>query len=123
VGHLETDDKGIAVRGLLVRHLVLPGCAADSLRCLDFLAGLSPDTFISIMSQYSPQYKARAYPEIARPLAETEYAQVTDHALELGLENIFIQELASQEQYLPDFEQQSPFNSSASVPGRIPPAT
>jgi putative pyruvate formate lyase activating enzyme len=110
VGHLEVDDDGIAVRGLLVRHLVLPGYLANSRRCLHFLADLSPDTCISIMSQYSPQYRACDYPEIDRALTEEEYGRVMDCALELGLENAFIQELGSQENCLPDFTQEAPFD-------------
>jgi putative pyruvate formate lyase activating enzyme len=121
VGHLEMDDEGIAVRGLLVRHLVLPDYLGNSRKCLRFLADLSPDTFVSIMSQYSPQYKACDYPGINRTLTKDEYDEVVDYALELGLENAFIQELESQEHYLPDFAQESPFNSSASIPGSFVP--
>jgi putative pyruvate formate lyase activating enzyme len=112
VGHLEMDDDGIAVRGLLVRHLVLPGYLGNSQRCLHSVADLSPDTCISIMSQYSPQYRAGDYPEINRTLTEEEYDEVLDYALDLGLENAFIQEIESQEHYLPDFAQESPFNSA-----------
>jgi putative pyruvate formate lyase activating enzyme len=116
VGHLEMDDDGIAVRGLLVRHLVLPGYLGNSRRCLHSLADLSPDTYISIMSQYSPQYRAGDYPGINRTLTEEEYDEVMDYALDLGLENAFIQEIESQEHYLPDFAQESPFNSALSIP-------
>jgi putative pyruvate formate lyase activating enzyme len=112
VGHLEIDDDGIAVRGLLVRHLVLPGYLGNSRKCLHFVADLSPDTYISIMSQYSPQYRAGEYPGINRTLTEEEYDEVMDYALDLGLENAFIQEIESQEHYLPDFAQESPFNSA-----------
>jgi putative pyruvate formate lyase activating enzyme len=117
VGHLKVDADGVAVQGLLVRHLVLPGQLENSRRCLRFLADLSPDTFVSIMSQYSPQYKACDYPAINRPLTKDEYDEVMDYALDLGLENAFIQELESQEHYLPDFEQESPFNADPSIPG------
>lgn len=110
VGHLEMDDDGIATRGLLVRHLVLPGNLENSRKCLRLLSDLSTDTFISIMSQYSPQYKASNYPEINRSLSETEYDEIMDFALDLGLENAFVQELESQEQCLPDFTKESPFN-------------
>jgi len=109
VGHLEMDDDGIAVRGLLVRHLVLPNYLGNSQRCLRLLADLSPNIFVSIMSQYSPQYKAGDYPEINRTLTKEEYDEITDYALDLGLENAFIQELASQDHYLPDFDQERPF--------------
>jgi putative pyruvate formate lyase activating enzyme len=112
VGHLQMDDQGIAIRGLLVRHLVLPGMLANSHRCLEFLAGISPDVFVSIMSQYSPQYKARDYPQINRTLTKAEYEDVIDYAIDLGLENAFIQEFESQDQNLPNFEKESPFNFS-----------
>ncbi|MBM4025969.1 MAG: radical SAM protein [Planctomycetes bacterium] len=109
VGHLEMDDHGIARRGLLVRHLVLPGAVDNSRRCLALLAQLAPATHVSIMSQYSPQYRANRYPPIDRPLTVREYDEVTDYALELGLENAFIQELDSRHRYLPDFDQDRPF--------------
>ena len=110
-GDLQMDNDDIAVRGLLVRHLVLPGHMENSRRCLDLLAGLSPDIHVSIMSQYSPQYKAGAYPEINRPLTDDEYDEIIGYALELGLENAFIQKLESQSHYLPDFDQEQPFET------------
>ena len=120
-GHLKMDEQGIATRGLLVRHLVLPGQLENSRRCLRFLADLSPDIFVSIMSQYSPQYKARDYPGINRTLTEDEYDEITDYALDLGLKNAFIQELESRERYLPDFAQESPFDAASSTPGSSAP--
>src|SRR5690349_11971774 len=93
VGHLQLDEDGIAVRGLLVRHLVLPNHVDNSRRCLRFLADLSPDVFVSVMSQYSPQYKACNYPSLNRTLTSNEYDKITDYALDLGLENAFVQEL------------------------------
>ena len=110
VGHLKMDEAGVARRGLLVRHLVLPGQMENSRGCLRFLADLSPETHISLMAQYSPQYRACEYPGINRALTEEEYDQVMDYALELGLENAFTQELESQDHYLPDFAQEKPFN-------------
>jgi len=109
VGHLKLDDDGIAVRGILVRHLVLPGQLENSRTCLRFLADLSPELFVSIMSQYSPQHKADRYPEINRTLTEDEYDQILEVAVDLGLENAFIQELESPDHCLPDFGQDSPF--------------
>ncbi len=117
VGHLEIDDDGIAERGLLVRHLVLPGCLSNSRRCLHFLADLSPDTFVSVMSQYSPQYKASDHPGINRKLTESEYDEIVDYALDLGLGNAFIQGLESRDHYLPDFDREHPFNPTESTPG------
>jgi putative pyruvate formate lyase activating enzyme len=115
VGHLELDNDGIAVRGLLVRHLVLPNYLENSRQCLKLVADLSPHTFMSIMSQYSPQYKAHRYPVINRTLTQAEYDEITEYALDLGLENAFVQELESQEQYVPDFAQESPFNFVSSI--------
>ena len=110
VGHLKLDDDGIAVRGLLVRHLVLPDCLSNSQRCLHSLAELSPETHVSIMSQYSPQHRACEYPGIDRTLTEEEYDQVMDYAVHLGLENVFTQQLESQAHCLPDFARESPFD-------------
>lgn len=109
VGHLELDENGIARRGLLVRHLVLPGHVDNSRRCLAFLAELSRDIFVSIMSQYSPLHRASCCPEINRTLSIREYDEITDYALSLGLENAFIQELDSRDRYLPDFDLDRPF--------------
>jgi putative pyruvate formate lyase activating enzyme len=114
VGHLELDEQGIATRGLLVRHLVLPGQLENSRKCLDVLADLSSDIFVGLMSQYSPQYKACNFPGINRTLTADEYDEIMDYALDLGLENVFIQELESQEHCLPDFAQDKPFNFDTS---------
>ena len=114
-GDLQMDNDGIAVRGLLVRHLVLPGQLENSRRCLDFLTGLSPDIHVSIMSQYSPQYKAGDYPEINRTLTDDEYDEIICYALELGLENAFIQKLESQSHYLPDFARKQPFKTDLAI--------
>ncbi len=111
-GNLQMNSDGIAVRGLLIRHLVLPGQLENSRRCLEFLAGLSPDIHVSLMSQYSPQYRAGTYPEINRTLTDDEYDEIISYALELGLENAFIQKLESQSHYLPDFDQERPFKST-----------
>lgn len=110
VGHLELDENGIAQKGLLIRHLVLPNHIENSKRCLDLIAGLSRYTFVSIMSQYSPQFKAYKYPDINRTLSETEYNEIIDYAEIVGLENAFTQELISQEKCLPDFASEKPFN-------------
>jgi putative pyruvate formate lyase activating enzyme len=113
VGHLQVDGVGVATRGLLVRHLVLPGHLDNSRECLRFLAELSPEICVSIMSQYSPQYQACRYPGIDRTLTEDEYDEIMGHALDLGLDNAFIQELASQDLLIPDFRQDKPFEAAA----------
>lgn len=113
VGHLQLDEAGVATRGLLVRHLVLPSYLDNSRKCLKFLAELSPEICVSIMSQYSPQYRACQYPGIDRTLTEEEYDEIMGYALDLGLDNAFIQELASQDLLIPDFRQDKPFTPTA----------
>jgi len=115
VGHLAMNEEGIAVRGLLVRHLILPGYLENSRKCLRFLADLSPDIFVSIMSQYSPQHRASRYPRINRTLTQAEYDEITDYAMDLDLEHAFIQELESQGHCVPDFAQDNPFNFAPSI--------
>ncbi len=112
VGQFEVDDNGIAKKGLLVRHLVLPNNIENTKKCLDTVANISADIFMSIMSQYTPMYKARQLSLLKRPLLEKEYEETIKYALELGLENAFIQELESQTTYLPDFTKETPFDKT-----------
>ena len=85
VGDLEIQG-GVAVRGLLVRHLVMPGFAADSRRILGFLAQeISPDTYVNVMGQYRPCADALAHAAIARRPTPKEIASAKAYALELGL--------------------------------------
>ncbi len=118
VGHLETDERGIAVRGLLVRHLVLPGQVENSRKCLRVVAALSPRTSVSILSQYSPRHRACSFPPLDRPITDREYDAVLEEALDLGLENAFVQELDSRENYLPDFTRENPFDAGAAAARR-----
>ncbi len=85
VGDLRIED-GVALGGLLIRHLVMPGGTAESTQILDFIAReVSPSASVNVMAQYRPLYKARDYPEISRPVARDEYHRVRDHAREMGL--------------------------------------
>lgn len=86
VGDLKTDGRGVATRGLLVRHLVLPGGRADSEPVLRFLAEeLSPRTYVNIMDQYRPCHRASEVPALGRPVTPEEVAAVKRVARELGL--------------------------------------
>lgn len=79
-------DKGIAKRGLLIRHLVMPSYVEDSKRILEFIAHeISKDTFVNIMFQYFPHFKAKDFPEIARRPTYREYSEVVSYAKRLGL--------------------------------------
>ena len=109
VGPLETDREGVAKKGLLVRHLVLPGLTANSRKCLDVVAAISKEIPLSLMSQYSPQHKAARFPEINRTLLAREYHELVDYALSLGLETLYTQDISSRDTYLPDFDREEPF--------------
>jgi putative pyruvate formate lyase activating enzyme len=111
VGNLSLDREGIAQRGVLVRHLVLPEDLAGSMESLAFLASLSTEIVISLMAQYSPQYKARSMPPLDRKISREEYERVLDSAWDLGLERCFIQEVESSEALIPDFRRADPFET------------
>ncbi|MBC7189163.1 radical SAM protein [Candidatus Aerophobetes bacterium] len=86
VGDLKVDERGIAYRGLLVRHLVLPGNLAGSREVLKFIAKeISKDTYVNIMFQYRPEYKAGDFEELSRRPTLSEYLQVIKIAREFGL--------------------------------------
>lgn len=111
VGNLVLDRDGIAQRGILVRHLVLPEDRAGSRASLAFLASLSREMVVSIMAQYSPQHKAQDIPPLDRPISEAEYERVLDWAWELGLQRCFVQEPESSDALVPDFRRPNPFES------------
>ena len=86
VGDLVMDSSGIAQKGLLIRHLVLPDGIAGSSSILKFIAEkISPDSYLNIMDQYHPAYQANRYPELNRRITKMEYQAVLDEARELGL--------------------------------------
>ena len=89
VGDLEISEKGIAIRGLLVRHLVLPNGLANSEAILRFLAQeVSPNVVLNIMAQYHPAFKADKFPLLNRRIKPNEYRRVVDLAKELGLAQV-----------------------------------
>lgn len=103
VGVLQTDAEGIAKRGLIVRHLVLP-CAVDETRLvLDFIAkNLPKETCISLMSQYTPI--AGMKKPLDRRLTKGEYRRAVDYAISLGFTNVFTQKLSSaSSDFTPEF--------------------
>ena len=91
VGDLKLDDRGIAYRGLLVRHLVLPNQLAGSEKVLKFLAEkVSKDVYLNIMAQYHPAYHACDFPELNRRIRPEEYHEVIQIAKNLGLHRLDI---------------------------------
>ncbi len=86
VGDLSINEGGTATRGLLVRHLVLPGCLADTEEVVKFLSQeISRDTYLNVMAQYRPEYNACSFPELDRRLMLREYNQAVRLAAEAGL--------------------------------------
>ena len=105
---LETDH-GVAKRGVLIRHLILPGKIDNSRAVLDLIKRhISLSVSLSLMSQYTPMPKVRRHPDLGRRLTYTEYHRVIDYALDLGFVNIFAQEV-DERSYAPDFERNAPF--------------
>ena len=107
---LHLDDAGMAERGLIVRHLVLPGAVNNSLAVLRFLAReLSPRLALSLMAQYRPIAAVAEISPLNRRLFFTEYAQVEAEMERLGFTQGWVQELSSADTYHPDFDQEAPF--------------
>lgn len=100
------DNEELLKKGVIVRHLVLPGCASDSKQVLKYLYdNYENKIFYSIMNQYTPLCGLEDYPEINRRLSESEYDEVVDYAIELGVENGFIQEgETAKESFIPEFD-------------------
>jgi putative pyruvate formate lyase activating enzyme len=89
VGHLQLGENGAAQRGLLVRHLVMPGHHENTAGVLHWIAdNLGPDTYLSLMDQYRPAYRAFGREDIGRPIRPDEYAQAHDLAETLGLHRL-----------------------------------
>jgi putative pyruvate formate lyase activating enzyme len=89
VGDLVTDAQGIARRGLLVRHLVLPEGLAGTGRVMRFIAEeISPDTYVNIMAQYRPAYRAAEYPRLDRRITAREHTEAVEIAKRCGLKRL-----------------------------------
>ncbi len=106
VGGNVFDENGIMQKGLIIRHLVLPGNVSQAMRVMDWIkANLPANTVLSLMSQYTPCGKASEYPTINRKLSVREYDMVLDYAKKLGFENAFIQEIdSSSTEFIPEFD-------------------
>ena len=105
VGEPKFNEKGYMTKGVIVRHLVLPGLNEDSKKIIEYLhKEYGEEIYLSIMSQYTPLDHVNKYPEINRKLTEDEYNEVVDFAISIGVENGFIQDGESaQESFIPPF--------------------
>ena len=105
------DLNGMMTRGVIVRHLILPGCTEDSKAVLKYLYDTyGDDIYLSIMNQYTPLPRIATlaggkYKELDRRVTDAEYDDVVDYAVDLGITNAFVQEgEAASESFIPDFE-------------------
>lgn len=92
VGVAKPTEDGIMQRGLMIRHLVMPNNVGGSEQIMEWIGeNLPKDTYVNIMAQYTPQFKAFDYPEISRRITKEEYIKVVEKAQEVGLTNLDLQ--------------------------------
>lgn len=105
VGLPEFDEAGIMKKGLMIRHMMLPGLLFDSKKIVDWVAkNLPREVYLNIMCQYTPLYRAGDYPEINRRVNQSHYECLVDYALSNGIENGFFQDFESaSDEYVPNF--------------------
>jgi len=102
---LEFDENGVILKGIIIRHLILPNCLNNSKKVLKWLKeNIGKDVYLSLMSQYTPVFKAHQFPEINRPLKKEEYDEICNYCFDLGFKNVYTQNLLSaREKYIPSF--------------------
>lgn len=105
-GPCKFDDQGIMTRGVIIRHLMLPGLLFDSKKVVDYIyKSFGDDVYLSLMNQYTPMFHAKDYPEINKRLNPGHYDSLIDHCLEIGYKNAFIQESGTDTtDFVPDFD-------------------
>ncbi|MCD7772851.1 MAG: radical SAM protein [Ruminococcus sp.] len=104
VGDTEYDSEGLLKKGLIIRHLILPGCYNDSIEVLRWISSnLSGNFLVSIMSQYTPNAKVSGT-ELDRRVSTFEYKKVLNEAQELGLNGFMQQRESAQSSFTPDFD-------------------
>lgn len=96
-------ENGLIKRGVVIRHLVLPGCRKDSMEVLSYIAEHFKDCLVSIMSQYTPKFNTGSK-ELSRKVTSFEYNSVIDYAVKLGLKGFMQDRSSASSAYTPDFE-------------------
>ncbi len=110
---LVLDNKGVAVKGVIIRHLVLPGHTDNSIEVLNQVVDLlNPKISLSLMAQYYPVYKAFEMPPLDREIQQNEYQRVVHYLDFLGFEKGWVQKLESKDDFKPDFYQKHPFEKT-----------
>lgn len=116
VGDLRVED-GLAARGLLIRHLVLPARLAGTRKIVSWIKeSLGSQTFLSLMAQYQPLHDSSLYPALKRRISAGEYDELVDFLIAEGFENVFIQDLDSAPLFVPDFAREEPFREQIPNP-------
>lgn len=105
VGAPKFNKDGIIEKGVIVRHLLLPGLLFDSKKVVDAIYNnFGDNVYISLMNQYTPMHNAKMYPEINKSINEKTYDVLIDYALSIGIKNGFIQESGTNsKEFVPDF--------------------
>ncbi|MDE6558087.1 MAG: radical SAM protein [Clostridia bacterium] len=102
---LKLAQSGKMLSGCIVRHLILPLAAYDSIKVAEFIATLPKDTYFSLMRQYTPYGEADKFPELQRKITDKEYARVLNAVRALNLQNVFLQDKESAETtYIPKWD-------------------
>lgn len=106
VGKAQFDERGIMKKGMIIRHLILPGQVQNSKDTLKWInENISKDVYVSLMAQYFPTYKAKEIKELNRKITKEEYEEIEQFLYSLDLNNGFIQELGEhEEEYVPKWE-------------------
>jgi putative pyruvate formate lyase activating enzyme len=110
VGNLIVDVQGRGVRGMILRHLILPGGLSGTRETLAWVRDSLPITVtLSLMAQYTPLHSGKDFPPLDRTITCEEYEEAVDTAWDMGFENVFVQEMESRESGIPDFGLSEPF--------------
>ena len=106
VGNPKFDKNGMLKKGVIVRHMLLPGLLDDSKKIIHYLVNKYDDKiFISIMNQYTPTENLEKYPEINKIVDNKEYQELIDYAIDIGIKNGFMQEGETQKtSFIPEFD-------------------
>lgn len=116
VGDLKLDENGMAKKGLIVRHLILPNAMENTKGCLRFISSISKKVHLSLMSQYNPLYRAKEFGEINRPITQEEFVAAQKLVEGFGIKYGWIQEFGGAVKCLnPDFEKKLPFNETNNI--------
>ena len=105
VGNPVFDENGIIQKGVIIRHLVLPNHILNSKKILKYISeNFDAETYVSVMAQYFPTYKAKDYEQINRKISKKEYKEIEEYLYLLNMKNGYIQELGDhEEEFVPDF--------------------